>query len=121
MRVVISAQQDIVMCWWVNKWRAKGITSELFLCKMKGIPEVKVSVVEDVTDGAVLLCDIVVRKLWQQLTEVLSLRIRQHFTPGARTHHREENVRLMKTKANIGTQILMQKMHRVLCMFNALK
>lgn len=63
---------------------------------MKGISKVEVPVVEKVTDGAVLLRDVVVGKLRQKLTKVLPLRIRKHFTPGAPTHHREEDVRLMK-------------------------
>lgn len=42
---------------------------------MQGISKVKVPVVEQVTDGAVLLGDIVVRKLRQELAKVLPLRI----------------------------------------------
>lgn len=42
---------------------------------MKGISKAKVFVVEKVTEGAVLLCNIVVRKLWQKLTKVLPLGI----------------------------------------------
>lgn len=42
---------------------------------MKGISKVKVSVVEQVTDGAVLLRNVVVRKLRQKLTKVLPLGI----------------------------------------------
>lgn len=51
------------------------MTSEKLLCKMKRISKVKVSVVEQVSDGAVLLCRVVFRKLWQKLTEVLPLGI----------------------------------------------
>lgn len=42
---------------------------------MKGVSKVKISVVEQVIDGAVLLRDIVVRELWQKLTKVLPLGI----------------------------------------------
>lgn len=52
-----------------------GRTSEKSLCEMKGVPKVEVSVVEQVIDGAVLLRDIVVRKLWQKLAKMLPLRV----------------------------------------------
>lgn len=65
---------------------------------MKGISKGKISVVEKVTNGAVLLRNIVVRKLWQKLTKVLPLGIWQYITPGALAHHREENFRLLQTK-----------------------
>ena len=66
---------------------------------MKRISKVKISVVEQVADGVVLLLNAVVRKLWQKLAKVLSLRVRQHFAPGAFTQHREEDFRLLKTEA----------------------
>lgn len=52
-----------------------GRTSEELLREMKGISKVKVSVVEQVAHGVVLLRDVGVRKLWQKLTEVLPLGI----------------------------------------------
>lgn len=67
---------------------------------MKGISKAKVSVVEQVIDGAVLLRNTAVRKLWQKLTEVLPLGIWQYFTPGAFAHHREEYFRLLQTNVN---------------------
>lgn len=42
---------------------------------MKRVSKVKISVVEQVVDGAVLLGNIVIRKLWQKLAKVLPLRI----------------------------------------------
>lgn len=73
-------------------------TSEQLLCKMKRVSKVKVSVVEQVADGAFLLRSVVVRKLWQKATKMLPLRIWQDFTPRAFAHHREENLRLLKTQ-----------------------
>lgn len=78
--------------------RQLGRTSEQLLREMKGIPEVKVSVVEQVPDGAVLLRHVGVGKLWQELTEVLPLGIGQHFAPRAFAHHGEEDFRLMQNK-----------------------
>lgn len=66
---------------------------------MERISKVKISVVEQVTDGTVLFLNTAVRKLGQKLPKVLSLRISQYFTPGAFTQHREENIRLLKTEA----------------------
>lgn len=68
---------------------------------MKGIYEVKISIVEEVTNSAVLLCNIVVRELWQKLTKVLPLGIRQDFTPRTFAHNREEDFGLLQTKLNI--------------------
>lgn len=75
-----------------------GSTSEKLLCKVERISKVKVSVVEQVTDSDIQLLSAVLRKLWQELAQVLSLTVCQDFIPGAFTHHGEKNVRLLQRK-----------------------
>lgn len=57
----------------------------------------KISVVEQISDGAVLLFRVVVRELWQKVSQVLSLRICEYFVPRVFTQHREKNIRLQNT------------------------
>lgn len=73
---------------------------------MKGISKVEVSVVEQVTNGDVLLCNTAFGKLGQKLAKMLPLGIWQYFTPGAFTQHREENVRLLKEINNKNESII---------------
>lgn len=63
---------------------------------MQWVSKMKVCVVEQVSDGALLLLGIIVRKLWQKLSKMLPLRICQYIIPGPFTQHREEYVRLWK-------------------------
>ena len=81
----------------VKTERHGGDTSELLLGQMQGVAKVKVLVVKEVAGGGFLLSRVVVGELRQELAEVLSLSICQHFAPGVFTQHREENVGLFTT------------------------